>query len=85
VNGKPFSDQPRSTMNRRNTGQLVAAILFGACLAHPNMITERADRRPVISLPSPSRPGTDRFRIAVSGENRRQRGSSVIAVEVTIR
>ena len=32
-----------------------------------------------------SRPGTDRFRIAVSGENRRQRGSSVIAVEVTVR
>jgi hypothetical protein len=28
VNGKPFSDQPRSTMNRRNTGQPVAAILF---------------------------------------------------------
>jgi hypothetical protein len=30
-------------------------------------------------------PGTDRFRIVVSGENRRQRGSSIIIVDVTIR
>lgn len=34
---------------------------------------------------APSSPGTDRFRIAVSGEDRRQRGSSVIIVEVTVR
>lgn len=34
---------------------------------------------------APSSPGTDRFRIAVSGEDRRQRGSSVIIIEVTIR
>lgn len=29
--------------------------------------------------------GHDQFRIAVSGENRRQRGSSIIAVDVTVR
>ncbi|MCK1269121.1 MULTISPECIES: hypothetical protein [Bradyrhizobium] len=40
---------------------------------------------PSFRYQAPSRPGTDRFRIAVSGENRRQRGSSIIAVEVTVR
>jgi hypothetical protein len=28
VNGDAFSEQPRSTMNRRKAGQPVAAILF---------------------------------------------------------
>ncbi|MCK1740383.1 hypothetical protein IVA80_05760 [Bradyrhizobium sp. 139] len=40
---------------------------------------------PSFRYQGPLGPGTDRFRIAVSGENRRQRGSSVIIVDVTVR
>lgn len=40
---------------------------------------------PSFRYQAPTTPGTDRFRIAVSGENRRQHGSSVIIVEVTVR
>jgi hypothetical protein len=34
---------------------------------------------------APSTPINDRFKIAVAGENRRQRGASVIVVEVTVK
>jgi hypothetical protein len=40
---------------------------------------------PSFRYQAPPAPGTDRFRISVSGENRRQRGSSIIIVEVTVR
>ena len=40
---------------------------------------------PSFRYQAPTSPGTDRFRIAVSGENRKQRGSSVITVEVIVR
>src|SRR6266702_6003256 len=38
---------------------------------------------PSFRYQAPLSPGTDQFRIAVSGENPRQRGSSVIIVDVT--
>ncbi|UPK33910.1 hypothetical protein IVB18_37940 [Bradyrhizobium sp. 186] len=40
---------------------------------------------PSFRYQAPPSPGPDQFRISVSGENRRQRGSSVIIVEVTVR
>lgn len=40
---------------------------------------------PSFRYQAPTSPGPDRFRISVSGENRKQHGSSVIIVEVTVR
>jgi hypothetical protein len=40
---------------------------------------------PSFRYQAPSTPINDSFRIAVAGENRRQRGTSVIVVEVTVK
>lgn len=40
---------------------------------------------PSFRYQAPAVAGIDRFRIAVTGENRRQRGSSIITVDVTVR
>lgn len=40
---------------------------------------------PSFRYQAPSGPGNDRFRIGVTGENRRVRGASVIIVDVTVR